>query len=84
MWGLSLEDYRYRDATVEALCGKFSDSEKQIMSETPIKDRQALPFIAKFTACRVHTMRGDWDQFPTAEERDRHSWWSTIFGAKSK
>jgi hypothetical protein len=58
MWGLSLEDYRSRFATVEAKCGGLSDSEMQTMSATPIKDRQALPFIAKFTACLVNTMQG--------------------------
>jgi hypothetical protein len=58
MWGLSVEDFRSRWAKVDAACGHWSDSEKEIISTTPMKDRQALPFVAKFYACRVNTMQG--------------------------
>ncbi|MBR0797347.1 hypothetical protein JQ615_18325 [Bradyrhizobium jicamae] len=58
LWGLSLEDYRSREAMVKAKCGEFSDSEKQIISATPRKNREALPFFVKFLACQLDTMRG--------------------------
>ena len=59
MWGLSVEDYRSRSAKATAKCGaEYSDSEKQIISATPRKERFSLPFAVRRRTCFLNTMSG--------------------------
>jgi hypothetical protein len=57
MWGLSPEDYRSRSENVQARCG-YSESEWQLISATPLRDLNSLPFVVKHKACQVNVMSG--------------------------